>query len=99
MKRFQRKIEDFTCEYCGQKIKGNGYTNHCPVCLYSKHVDINPGDRAAKCQGLMQPIAVEIKQGKYILLHQCIRCGQQKRNKTVKADSMDAIIEISKGSG
>ena len=33
-------------------MKGNGYTNHCPKCLWSKHVDINPGDRGANEQAL-----------------------------------------------
>ncbi|MFA6992594.1 MAG: RNHCP domain-containing protein, partial [Candidatus Gracilibacteria bacterium] len=40
-KRFSRTIEDFVCEKCGAKVKGDGYTNHCPKCLWSKHVDIN----------------------------------------------------------
>ena len=43
---FTRKVEDFTCEHCGREVHGNGYTNHCPHCLHSKHVDVNPGDRA-----------------------------------------------------
>jgi hypothetical protein len=51
-KNFQRVIEDFECEHCGHLEEGNGYTNHCTSCLWSKHVDINPGDRAAECQGL-----------------------------------------------
>ena len=61
MKRFSRRTEDFTCEHCGTKVKGNGYTNHCPQCLYSKHVDINPGDRLSDCGGLMEPIDIEQK--------------------------------------
>ena len=71
-KRFQRKIEDFVCANCGAKIKGNGYTNHCPACLWSKHVDINPGDRASVCGGLMKPIDIELKKGKYVLLYSFI---------------------------
>ena len=39
---FKRKIEDFVCGNCGEKIKGDGYTNHCLQCLWSKHVDITP---------------------------------------------------------
>lgn len=38
-KNFTRVIEDFICENCGTEVKGNGYTNHCPKCLWSKHVD------------------------------------------------------------
>jgi Zn finger protein HypA/HybF involved in hydrogenase expression len=48
---FKRTIEDFTCEHCGEQVTGNGFTNHCPQCLWSKHVDIDPGDRLALCGG------------------------------------------------
>lgn len=36
--------EEFICENCGHKVQRLGYScrNHCPYCLYSKHVDINP---------------------------------------------------------
>ena len=62
---FIRKTEDFICENCGAVVVGNGYTNHCPACLYSKHVDRSPGDRAADCGGLMEPVAVALKRGDY----------------------------------
>ena len=95
IKKFQRNIEDFTCEHCGAEVKGNGYTNHCPRCLWSKHVDINPGDRLSKCGGLMEPIEIQMKNGGYLILHQCQKCGFEKRNKTIKEDSLDEIIKIS----
>ena len=56
---FQRRIENFVCEHCGEKVIGDGYTNHCPKCLWSKHVDVNPGDRMAHCGGMMKPEALE----------------------------------------
>jgi len=96
MKKFTRKIENFTCEICGFKVQGTGYTNHCPQCLYSKHVDVNPGDRAQKCGGLMPPIGTEVEQGEYILIHKCEKCGTQKRNKTSPHDNFDAIILLAK---
>ncbi len=96
MKRFNRQIEDFTCEHCGTKVHGNGYTNHCPNCLWSKHVDINPGDRAADCGGLMEPIAVEMKNGEYILTQKCTKCGHIRRNKVCDDDNFDAVIALSK---
>ena len=61
VKKFQKHTEDFTCEHCGAFLQGNGYTNHCSRCLWSKHVDNSPGDRANSCRGLMKPIAVEPK--------------------------------------
>jgi hypothetical protein len=59
---FKKTKEDFVCEHCGKPVVGNGYTNHCPECLWSKHVDVNPGDRAATCLGLMEPVGVTIDQ-------------------------------------
>ncbi len=95
-KKFIRTKEDFVCEKCGFMVIGDGFTNHCPKCLYSKHVDINPGDRQSKCQGLMAPIAIEGTQKKYFILHKCIVCGFEKRNKVVDSDSFDAVTEIAR---
>jgi hypothetical protein len=94
-KKFKRNIENFTCEHCGAEVRGNGYTNHCPRCLWSKHVDINPGDRASRCGGLMEPIEIQLKNGDYIILHRCEKCGFEKRNKTVREDDLDVIITLS----
>ncbi len=94
-KKFKRTKEDFKCDKCGFYAKGNGYTNHCPVCLWSKHVDINPGDRASECFGMMKPIDVLTKAGEYIIFHKCIKCGHEKRNKTSKDDNFDVILKIS----
>jgi hypothetical protein len=94
--KFKRTIEDFICEHCGRKVKGNGYTNHCPHCLWSKHVDINPGDREADCGGLMEPIDVELKKGLYIIKQKCVKCGHFRRNKVCPEDDFQKILELSK---
>ena len=96
MKQFTRTREDFICEHCGAKVKGDGYTNHCPHCLYSKHVDINPGDRSADCGGLMEPVGLELKDGKYVLVHRCAECGYIRRNKVVETDDFSAVLELSR---
>ncbi|MBL7045323.1 MAG: RNHCP domain-containing protein [Parcubacteria group bacterium] len=95
MKNFQRKIEDFVCENCEKAVKGDGYTNHCPVCLYSKHVDINPGDRGADCVGLMEPVSCEAKKDSYVITHVCEVCKHKKRNKTIPQDNFEKILELS----
>lgn len=95
-KKFQRKKEDFICERCGQKVEGSGYTNHCPKCLWSKHVDINPGDRQLSCRGMMEPMGVELKKGEYVIVHKCVRCGFEKKNKAAKDDDFDVLIKLSK---
>lgn len=95
-KKFQRTIEDFICDKCGKETRGSGYTNHCPLCLWSKHVDINPGDRAADCGGMMEPVGVEIKRGEYSVINCCEKCGYKKKNKIADNDNFDEVIKISK---
>ena len=96
MKKFIKNIEDFTCENCGFEVKGNGYTNHCPKCLWSKHVDINPGDRRSDCGGLMEPIKVEKEKQEYILVNKCVKCGFMKRNKLSLDDDFDIAVKVMK---
>lgn len=94
-KKFQRKIENFTCKNCDAKVKGTGYTNHCPLCLWSKHVDINPGDRAEICGGMMEPIGLEKKKNDYTLLHKCQKCRIERKNQVADNDSIDALVNLS----
>ena len=91
---FIKNQEDFTCEHCGAKVAGDGYTNHCPVCLWSKHVDDHPGDRAATCQGLMSPIGYVAARGNYTLIHQCQRCGARKPNKMSPSDDLAHLANL-----
>jgi hypothetical protein len=93
---FTKKKEDFVCEKCGETVQGTGYTNHCPKCLWSKHVDIFPGDRLEDCGGLMEPILVEKDKNKYVLTHKCQTCGETKRNKVEEDDNFDEVIKLSK---
>jgi hypothetical protein len=92
--KFIKNVEDFVCENCREEVIGNGFTNHCPNCLYSKHVDINPGDRKNTCSGLMKPISVEKKGREYSILHKCIKCDFEKLNKTQKEDNFEALTQI-----
>lgn len=96
VRRFTRTVENFTCERCGTFVEGNGFTNHCPNCLFSKHVDENPGDRAATCHGLMEPIAIEQARGEHVIVHRCLACGRVKRNKAAPADSRSALVEVAR---
>lgn len=95
--RFTRHKEDFTCAVCGTVVRGNGYTNHCPKCLSSLHVDINPGDRACACHGIMQPIELEHKNGKDYILHRCQKCGFERKNQVNPTDDFRAILALSNG--
>lgn len=62
--------------------------NHCNFCLYSQHVDIEPGDRKHTCMGLMRPLKIQKrKKGPYIQ-HECLRCGIKKWNKILEDDTI-----------
>lgn len=95
MKKFQRKIEDFVCEKCDFYVEGDGYTNHCPKCLWSRHVDVNPGDREEKCGGMMEPVRISIKKGENYVNHRCVKCDFERVNKVKKEDNFDTIVKIS----
>ena len=94
-KRFIKKVENFVCEHCENQVKGDGYTNHCPKCLWCKHVDENPGDRASNCKGMMEPVAIEQKNGEFRIRHKCQKCASEKVNKTQRDDNTEEIIKIS----
>lgn len=61
-------------------------------------MDIHPGDRAAQCEGMMQPAGLEVKEGEYIILHRCTSCGFERKNKAIQEDDFDAILKLSKPS-
>ncbi len=97
-KRFLARDEEFICENCGKKVSKLGYSSrdHCPYCLHSKHIDINPGDRAESCCGDLEPIGIEINNRKgYVILFKCKKCGKVKKNKAAEDDNMDLIIKLS----
>ena len=96
--RFTKIDEEFVCHNCGIKVNKLGYTcrNHCPSCLHSKHVDINPGDRAEECHGDLVPVSVEIDSKKgYVIIFKCEKCGAIRKNKAAEDDNIDLIIELS----
>lgn len=97
MKRFTMKDENFICEHCGQEVNKLNYTarDHCPICLYSKHVDILPGDRENNCQGLLRPIGIEKFKNTYKILYKCNKCHQTHKNIMAIDDDMDLIIKLS----
>lgn len=97
MKRFNMINEDFICENCGAKVSKSDYTarDHCPLCLYSKHVDINPGDRANNCKGLLEPIGIEKFKDTYKIIYKCVKCKQIHKNIMLKDDDLDLIIQLS----
>ncbi len=95
---FSKKIEDFSCERCGCSVKGNGYTNHCPKCLWSKHVDLFPGDRLARCGGMMEPVLAKEERRRRRVTHRCVRCGYEKINDLSSEDNFEEFLSLLKRS-
>lgn len=99
-----RKEENtgFICQNCGQTVlplNNGGYRNHCPFCLFSRHVDNVPGDRREQCGGLMRPVGIRYKPGKGCqIIYRCLICGAERVNKaavdTVQPDDIEAIAGI-----
>lgn len=93
-RKFKKTPENFRCAVCGLLVQGDGFTNHCPECLWSMHCDINPGDRAQKCRGLMEPVGYLLKKGKKVLVQRCLKCGVERLNKVSKSDNLEALYPL-----
>lgn len=91
--------ESFTCQVCGRLVTPEGagteHRNHCPYCLSSKHLDIEPGDRAAGCGGIMEPISVWVrKNGEWALIHRCRVCGTLSSNRVAADDNPVKLLSL-----
>ena len=91
--------QDFICRVCGTYVAAEGggtkNRNHCPACLSSVHLDIEPGDRAADCGGVMEPIGVWVrKNGEWALIHRCKRCGALSSNRIAGDDNPVKLMSI-----
>ena len=87
--------EAFVCIHChasiGPTVSGGRHRNHCPRCLYSRHVDdARPGDRASACQGAMAPIGrFERANGEPVIVHRCLRCHFERHNRIAADDNWE----------
>lgn len=89
------KTQKYICENCEAEVVGGRYNNHCPKCLWSKHLDDQkPGDRASQCRGLMEPIGIEKKGEKWRIKHQCQKCGKRMVVDVSKNDNLVKIEEL-----
>ena len=97
MKRFHMIDENFICDNCHKQVNKLNYSarDHCPYCLYSKHLDINPGDRANDCHGLMEPIGIEKYKNTYKIIYKCSKCNKLHKNIIADDDNFDEIIKLS----
>ena len=103
--------KNFKCVNCGKTVDnfgniGTKNRNHCPFCLWSKHVDdTKTGDRFSKCCGNMHPTGVTFKEeggdkwgktkmGELMLIHICEKCGKVNLNRVASDDDPKKIIKI-----
>ena len=92
-------IDPFTCKTCGRTVvpegAGSDHRNHCPYCLFSLHLDEEPGDRASDCHGRMEPIGVWVrKNGEWALIHRCTVCGKLDSNRVAADDNPMKLLSI-----
>ncbi len=89
----------FTCKNCGWLVvpegAASGHRNHCPNCLASMHVDEEPGDRAADCGGMMEPVAAWVRKNKeWAIIHRCKWCGKLSSNRIAADDNPMKLMSI-----
>jgi hypothetical protein len=101
----------FTCRHCtnyvtcAPEIAGVQNRNHCPYCLWSRHLDgAAAGDRRSACRATMRPVGLTTKRsrnkyarerdGELMIIHQCTVCAKLVLNRIAADDSDSALIDI-----
>ena len=100
--RFRKVNESFACGQCGFQVQPATSTcrDHCPMCLWSRHVDENPGDRQSSCGGMLRPVGYEKHPKKgWMISYLCDHCGMSRTNRFLEADgvapdSFDALLKL-----
>lgn len=92
-------VESFKCVHCkafiGPTVSGGRHRNHCPRCLYSRHVDVTIGDRAAVCKASMAPVGrFERPNGEPVLVHRCLGCGLERHNRLAADDDWELFLAL-----
>lgn len=96
MPRFIANNQGFVCKVCGVQVPPHPSSSrdHCNDCLYSLHIDINPGDRENPCKGLLEPIGIELKRGEKHILYKCQNCSGRVVNAAAPDDNQEEIIRL-----
>jgi hypothetical protein len=96
-----RAKRSFRCRNCGLDVPtdapGTAHRNHCPTCLWSRHLDHTPGDRraAAECGSSMEPIAIHVRpDGEWTLVHRCTGCRTVHVNRIAGDDNPLPLLRL-----
>lgn len=97
--RASRREDGFRCVHCGSPVHaaawGTSNRNHCPRCLWSRHVDGVIGDRRSACAQAMEPIAVAARpDGEWAIVHRCTGCGQLRVNRIAGDDDEVVLLAL-----
>ena len=99
--RSRRSTEEvFKCKHCRHFVCpppcGGHHRNHCPFCLYSRHVDDRKaGDRASVCGSMMEPIGCfQRPNGEYVIIHRCRGCEFERFNRIAADDDFDLVLSL-----
>jgi hypothetical protein len=96
----RRGPDSFRCRHCRLDVSmtapGTRHRNHCPSCLWSRHVDDDvPGDRDADCAGSMEPIAISVHgDGEWALVHRCTSCAAVRVNRIAGDDYALVLMRL-----
>jgi hypothetical protein len=92
--------EVFKCKHCRRFVCppacGGRHRNHCPFCLYSRHVDDRkPGDRMSTCGYTMEPVGrFQRPNGEYVIIHRCHGCAFERFNRIAADDDFDLVLSL-----
>jgi hypothetical protein len=97
--RVRRGPDTFRCGHCRLDVSmdapGTQHRNHCPSCLWSRHLDDAPGDRAADCAGSMEPIGICVRAGgEWALVHRCGGCATLRINRIAGDDNPLLLMRL-----
>lgn len=98
--RWRQTEGDFRCRQCkrlvGAPPSGGRHRNHCPFCLYSRHVDgRTPGDRASDCGSAMAPVGMATRRnGEYVLVHRCLGCAIERVCRIAADDAFELVLAL-----
>ena len=90
----------FRCGHCRRMVallpSGGRHRNHCPFCLYSRHVDTGtPGDRASACGASMAPVGrFARRNGEDVIVHRCLGCAQERWCRIGADDDYDLVLGL-----
>lgn len=112
-KRKEMEHGGFDCSHCSEWAPindqiGTHNRNHCPHCLWSKHLDKEKlGDRKSDCLSGMEPIALTFKKegsdryeeegrriGELMLVHECVADGKLRVNRIAGDDNTDQLLYV-----